>query len=143
MSAGVHIGHGPDAAKPTRSETGDTVDYHREHATRVIEQMGAVLRTASERFAQGASAEESFEATNTAIGLAVDLPTELFLRMSPQTMVSLLEVSSSDDGMFEKVGEALLLQADVFQSEGLLIEARVRREQADAVLKFIDPAHSN
>jgi hypothetical protein len=105
--------------------------------------MGAVLRAASERFAQGASAEESFEATNSAIGLAVDLPAELFLRMSPQTMVSLLEISSSDDGMFEKVGEALLLQADVFQSEGLLIEARVRREQADAVLRFIDPAYSN
>lgn len=119
------------------------MEYQRDYLIRVIEQMGAALRLASERFAQGAPAEESFEATNNAIGLAVDLPAELFLRMSPQTMVSLLEISASDDRMLQKVGEALLLQADVFQSEGYLIEASVRREQADAVLKFIDPARAN
>lgn len=105
--------------------------------------MGTTLRTATERFAQGASSEESLEATNVAIGLAVELPTDLFLRMSPTTMVALLELSASDDRMIEKVAQALLLQADVFQAEGLLIDAGVRRDQAAAVLEFIDPARAN
>jgi hypothetical protein len=119
------------------------VNHNGDYVSRVIEQMGDALRLATERFAQGASTEESLEVTNSAINLAVDVPADLFLRMSPATMVSLLELSASDDRMFEKVGEALLLQADVLQAEGLLLEANARREQAAAVLAFIDPARAN
>ena len=119
------------------------MDYRGEDVIRVIEEMDAALRMASQRFAEGASARESIDASNDAIGLVVDVPADLFLRMSPQTMVSLLEVSASDDRMLQKVAEALLLQADVFQAEGFLIDAGARREQAAAVLEFIDPSRAN
>jgi hypothetical protein len=119
------------------------VEYRSDDEVRVIEEMDAVLRAASQRFSEGASAQESIDATNGAISLAVEMPAELFVRMSPQTMVSLLEVSTSDDRMLQKVAEALLIQADVFQAEGYLIEAGARREQASAVLEFIDPARAN
>lgn len=119
------------------------MQYHSEDDARVVEEMETALRAASQRFAEGASAQESIDATNGAISLAVEMPAELFVRMSPQTMVSLLEVSTSDDRMLQKVAEALLIQADVFQAEGLMIEAGARREQATAVLEFIDPARAN
>jgi len=119
------------------------VEYQSDYVLRVIEQMGAALRLATRRFAQGAPPEESIEATNQAICLVVDIPPELFVRMSPQTMVSLLEMTGPDNRLLEKVAEALLLQADVLLADGSLIEASVRREQAAAVLGFIDPAHAN
>lgn len=119
------------------------MEYRSDDVVRVLERMDEVLKAASQRFAQGASARESIDATNDAIGLAVEMPVEHFVRMSPQTMVSLLEVSFSDDRMLAKVAEALLLQADVLLSEGMLIEAGARREQATAVLDFIDPARAN
>ncbi|HEY5541283.1 MAG TPA: hypothetical protein VIL41_07515 [Coriobacteriia bacterium] len=119
------------------------MDYQSDYILRVIEQMGAAMRLATRLFAEGAPAEESIDATNQAIGLVVDVPAVLFVRMSPQTMVSLLEMSGSDNRLLEKVAEALLLQADVFEAEGSFIESGVRREQAAAVLGFIDPAHAN
>jgi hypothetical protein len=119
------------------------LDYRSDDISRVLDQMEQALQSASRRFAEGASARESLDATNDAIGLAVEMPIESFVRMSPQTMVSLLEVSFSDDRMLAKVAQALLLQADVLLSEGLLIEAGARREQATAVLDFIDPARAN
>jgi hypothetical protein len=110
---------------------------------RIIEQMGSALRRATRRFAEGAPAAESIDATNDAIAIAVDVPPELFLRMSPQSMVSLLEISNADDRLIEMLAEALLFQADVYETEALLIEAGVRREQAAAMLEFIDPARAN
>ena len=117
--------------------------YQNDHMLRMIEEMGAALRLAAQRFAEGAPADESIEATNRALRLGVDLPADLFVRMSPQSMVSLLEMSGSDDRVLVKVAEALMLQADVLMAEGSLIEAGVRREQAKAVLEFIDPACAN
>lgn len=117
--------------------------FQRDYVLRVIEEMGAALRLATRRFAEGAPAVESIDATNDAIAMAVDVTPELFLRMSPQSMVSLLEISSTDNRLIERVAEALLLQADVFETEGMLIEAGVRREQAAAMLEFIDPARAN
>jgi hypothetical protein len=119
------------------------MEQHSDYVIRLIEQMGSTLRAASQRFSEGASAQESIDATNLAISMAVELPAELFVRMSPQSMASLLEISSADNRMVEKVAEALLLQADVFQSEGLMIEANVRREQAAAIRDSIDPMHAN
>jgi hypothetical protein len=119
------------------------VYYRSDDMSRVIAEMDTVLRIASQRFAQGASARESMDAANDAIRLAVDMPAEHFVQMSPQTMVSLLEVSTSDDRMLAKVAEALLLQSDVLLAEGMLIEAGARRDQATAVLEYIDPSRAN
>ena len=58
-------------------------------------------------------------------------------------MVSVLEMTSSDDLVIAKVAEALLLQAHMLQAEGLMNEAVARREQAAAVLEFIDPSRAN
>jgi hypothetical protein len=109
----------------------------------VIEQMAVTLRRATQRFAEGASAEESLEAANQTIALGVEVPIDLFLRMSPQSMVALLEITSTEDGAIKKIAEALLLQSDVYRTQGMLIEAGVRQDQAKAMLQFIDPARAN
>lgn len=119
------------------------MEYQNDYLVRVIEQMGAALRVAAQLFSQGAPAEESIGATNRVLGLGVDIPPDLFVRMSPQSMVSLLEVSSSDDRVIAKIADALMLQSDVLMTEGFLIEAGVRRDQAGALLDFIDPARAN
>ena len=73
----------------------------------------------------------------------VDMDPELFLRLAPPSMVSFLEISGFDDRLVIKLAEALELQAEILLSEGALIEAGVRREQAAAVLASIDPSHAN
>jgi len=119
------------------------VQYQNDYILRIIEQMGAALREAFRRFRDGESAEVTLELTNEAIGMVVDMDPELFLRLAPPSMVSFLEISGFDDRLVIKLAEALELQAEILLSEGALIEAGVRREQAAAVLASIDPAHAN
>jgi hypothetical protein len=119
------------------------LEYQNDYVLRLIEQMGAALRLATRRFAEGASADESLEATDDAIRAVVDIEPSLFLRMSPASMASLLEISNLDDRLVTKLAEALLLQADILQSEASIVEAGVRREQAAAVLESIDPGRAN
>ena len=120
-----------------------TVEYQNDYVLRLIEQMGAALRLAARRFSEGAPSEESLEATDEAIGAVIDIDPELFLRMSPPSMAALLDVSNLDARLVAKLGEALLLQADILQSEANLVEAGVRRQQAAAVFESIDPSRAN
>jgi hypothetical protein len=75
--------------------------------------------------------------------MITDVEPELFVKFSPQSMVSFLELSGFDDRLVVKLSEALNLQAEILESEGALVLARVRREQAQAVLESIDPARAN
>lgn len=120
-----------------------TLQYQNDYVLRLIEQAGAALRLASRRFAEGASSDESLDATDEAIRAVVDVAPALFLRMSPASMASLLEISNLDDRLVCKLSEALLLQADILQSEADIVGAGVRREQAAAVLESIDPSRAN
>ena len=122
---------------------GTTVEYQNDYVLRLIEQMGAALRLATRRFSEGASSEESLLATDEAIRAVVDIDPHIFLRMSPASMVALIEISNLDDRLVEKLAEALLLQADILQSEAAIVESGVRREQAAAVLEAIDPNRAN
>jgi len=119
------------------------LQYQNDYVLRLIEQAGAALRLASRRFAEGASSDESLDATDEAIRAVVDVDPALFLRMSPASMASLLEISNLDDRLVCKLSEALLLQADILQSEADIVGAGVRRQQAAAVLESIDPSRAN
>lgn len=119
------------------------MQYQNDYILRIIEQMGAAIREAFRRFRDGGSVEAPLELTNEAIGLVVDMDPHLFLRLAPPSMVSFLEISGFDDRLVGKLAEALELQAEILLSEGQLIEAGVRREQAAAVRASLDPAHAN
>ena len=119
------------------------VQYQSDYVLRIIEQMGVALRRAFERYRDGGSSDEPLELTQEAIGLVVDMDPGLFLRLSPPSMVSFIEISGFDDRLVAKLVEALHLEADILESEGSLVEAGVRREQACALTDAIDPAHAN
>jgi hypothetical protein len=119
------------------------VQYQNDYILRIIEQIGAAIRDAFKRFREGDDVEAPLELTNQAIGLVVDMDPALFLKLAPPSMVSFLEISGFDDRLVEKLAEALELQAEILLSEGALIEAGVRREQAAAVRASIDPANAN
>lgn len=119
------------------------MQYQSDYILRIIEQMGAALREAFARFSRGAQPEEPLALTEAAIGLVVDMDPKLFLRFSPQSMVSFIEISGLDDRVVSKLIEALELEADILDTEGNILEAGVRREQAAALRSAMDPAHAN
>jgi hypothetical protein len=119
------------------------VQYQSDYILRIVEQMGAALREAFARFSTGAEPEEPLELTESAIGMVVDMDPRLFLRFSPQSMVSFVTISGLDDRVVGKLVEALELEADILDTEGNIVEARVRREQARALAESIEPTHAN
>jgi hypothetical protein len=122
---------------------GTPVQYQSDYVLRIIEQMGAALRRAFERYSEGTDDAEALDITEQAIGLVVDMDPQLFLRLSPQSMVSFVEISGFDDRLVVKLVEAVHLEADILESEGNLVGAGVRREQAAALLGAMDPNHAN
>lgn len=119
------------------------VQYQSDYILRIVEQMGAALREAFARFSTGAEPEEPLALTEAAIGLVVDMDPKLFLRFSPQSMVSFVTMSGLDDRVVAKLVEALELEADILDTEGNIVEARVRREQAHALAGSTAPSSAN
>lgn len=112
--------------------------YENDWIMRQIELMGGLIRKALERLRLGAGDEEPLELTEEAIGLSVDMDPRLFVRLSPQSMASFLEISNTDPRIVERLAEALEAQAEILESEGELLEAGVRREQAEGVRRAFD-----
>ena len=119
------------------------MQYQSDYILRIIEQAGAAIREAFQRFREGAESDEALELTEKAIGFVVDMDPKMFLRFSPQSMVAFLEISGFDSRLVTKLADALELQADILETRGSLVEARVRREQAAALRLAVDPAHAN
>ena len=119
------------------------MEYQTDRVLRLLELTGASLRLAADRFAQGAPADEMMLLASEAIGEVVDMDSDSFVGMSPPSMVTLLDLSGLDDRLVSRVAEGLMLQAEILQSEGDLVEAAMRREQAAAVLDSIDPSRAN
>lgn len=126
-----------------KAERDASVQYQSDYILRIIEQMGVALREAFARFSGGADPEESLELTEQAIGLVVDMDPRLFLRFSPQSMVSFVEISGFDDRVVGMLVEALELEADILDTQGNIVESRVRREQARALKDALNPANAN
>ena len=130
------------AGRP-RVGKGRAVEYQNDYILRLIEQMGSAIRLAFQRFREGGSTGKSIDIIDYAIGLSVDMDPHLFLRLAPHSMVSFLEISNYDERLARKLAEALLLQADLLEADGSLLEAGVRRTQAAAVLASLDPMSAN
>jgi hypothetical protein len=118
------------------------LQYQSDYILRLIEQMGGLIRRATEKMRTG-GAEEPYELADQAIGLALDMDPSIASRLSPQSLASLLELGNLDDRVVELVAQAIELEADVLQSGGELIAADVRRDQANAVRSLLGPMHAN
>lgn len=82
-------------------------------------------------------AEEPSEVADQAIGLALDMDPGLASRLSPESLVSLLELGSLDDRVIELVAQAIELELETLQADGDTISAELRRSQATAVRSLI------
>jgi len=119
------------------------VQYQDDYILRLVEQLGSMMRLAFARFREGQSSSEPLDVTNQAIQMIVDLDADLFVKFSPQSMVAFLEISGFDDRLVMRLAEALLMQAEILESDGSILLAGVRREQAKAVRESIDPGRAN
>jgi len=119
------------------------MQYQDEYILRLVEQLGSMMRLAFSRFREGQGSPGPLDVTKQAIQMIVDVDADLFVQFSPQSMVSFIELSGFDDRLVVKLAEALNLQAESLESDGDLVLAGVRREQAQAVLESIDPQRAN
>ena len=119
------------------------MQYQNDHILRLVEQLGSMMRLA---FCDSGRERVPLSLSTSRIRRSRWWSTSnpnLFLRFSPQSMVSFLELSGFDDRLVVKLAEAMSLQAEILESEGSLVAAGVRREQVHAVLESIDPARAN
>lgn len=118
------------------------MQYQSDYILRLIEQMGSLIRRAMERLG-AAHDDETYDLTSQAVGLALDMDPDLAMRLSPQSLRSLLEIDLPDERVLGLVVQALELQADTLDMSGEMNGARVRREQAAAVREILDPTLPN
>jgi hypothetical protein len=103
-----------------------------DYVLRLIEQMGGLVRRAKEKL-HIVDAEEPYEVSGQAIGLALGIDPSLASRLSPQSLVSLLKLGSLDDRV----------EAGALQTGGNATAAEVRREQASAARSLLGPTHAD
>lgn len=118
------------------------MDWKTDYDLRLAEQTATLVRAASERVREGDD-DGSLAITNEIVELVVDMAAVHFLRLSPQSMVSFVEIAGTDARVVGNLAEAVEMQADVLEGVGAIIEARVRREQAAALRDSLDPAKAN
>ena len=116
--------------------------YQSDYVLRVIEQMAGLIRKALEQFRIG-SDEEPIELAEQALGLALDMDPQTVSRLSPSSLASFLALNLPDDRVLDLVVEALGIEAEALEARGEIVMARLRREQADAVRRLLDPASAN
>jgi hypothetical protein len=119
------------------------VRYESDYVLRLIEQMGALMRAAFELTRGGSEGESPYDYTQQAIGLALDIDPALAVRLSPQSLASLIEMGNLDERVIRLVAEALTLEGEYLDHQGELMEGDVRRLQARAVLGLLDANHAN
>ena len=116
--------------------------YQSDYVLRVIEQMGGLIRKALEQFRIG-SDEEPIELAEQALGLALDMDPQTVSRLSPSSLASFLALNLPDDRVLDLVVEALGIEAEALEARGEIVMARLRREQAEAVRRLLDPTSAN
>ncbi len=116
--------------------------YESDYVLRLVEQMAGLVRRALHALSIG-SEESTYELAEEAIGLALDLDPDVVNRLAPQSLSALLELQNHDDRVLRLVAEALTAQADALEQAGEFFDAGLRREQAKAVLKMLDPNRAN
>lgn len=118
------------------------MDWATDHDLRLAEQTAALVRAAAGRFREGDSGD-AMAIVNELVEIVVDMDPVRFLQLSPQSMVSFIEIAGTNDRVVANLAEAIELQADVLDVSGAIIEGRVRREQANALRDSMNPAKAN
>lgn len=90
--------------------------------------MRSMQRRTEERDPRGAA-----ELLEGAIGQSVDLDGDMLLSLAPDSIASILQVSSTDSAVTGYVARSLMLAASYRAEEGDMALARLRTDQAHAI----------
>ena len=96
----------------------------------ILKLVEAMRRSLEKRYGSFAEEQEEIE---RAIGDAVDMDPQLLLSLTPESVVSMLQLGSFDAKLGAYVVRALFYEADLFEEQGRFGSADLRRAQARAI----------
>ncbi|MDZ4168877.1 MAG: hypothetical protein U1E26_04375 [Coriobacteriia bacterium] len=118
------------------------MQYQSDYILRLIEQMGSLIRQALSRVGVRDS-EESLELIDQAVVLALAVDPAVARRLAPESLAALIELNVTDDRVIALLAEALHAEAEILEGQAELMEASLRRSQAEAVQALLDPGRAN
>lgn len=110
--------------------------YQTDYVLRLIEQLGALIRKALEKLG-AKDPEEPCRLAGQAIGAALTMDPALASSLSPQSLVSLLELSEADSRVIELVAQAIEVEATALENRGDVVASEFRHGQANAVRSLL------
>ena len=118
--------------------------FENDYVMRMILQLVRVLRRSLNRqFPDRASELEDIEGS---VAEAVDLDPRLMFSLTPESLVSVLELGNFDAQLAGYVVRSIYYESDLLEADGQLAKAELRRQQADAIAKRfgleVEPADS-
>ena len=105
--------------------------FENDYIMRMILQLGMILRRSwFKKYEHFSDERDDIE---RAIGDAVDMDPKLLLSLTPESVVSMLQLGSFDKQLGGYVVRALYYEADLLEEHGLLGTADLRRAQANSI----------
>lgn len=117
--------------------------YQSDYVMRLIERIGALLRAALEQRGRAQSETDALALLDEAVGLALDMDPALALRLSPASLVSVVELNNVDDAVVAMLADVLDAEAHELEARGELMSATLRREQGAALRALLDGSLTN
>jgi hypothetical protein len=108
-----------------------------DYILRLIEQLGAMIRTALGKLGVK-DPEERPEVAGEAIGLALSMDPVMASNLAPQSLAALLRLAEVDARVLALLQQALEIEATAFEDHGDLTTAMLRRDQAKAVRYLLE-----
>jgi hypothetical protein len=105
--------------------------FESDYIMRMILQLVRVLRRSLAR--QFPSREAEIKDIEGSIAEAVDLDPRLMFTLSPESLVSVLELGNFDTQLAGYVVRSIYYESDLLERDGQAAKAQLRRQQADAI----------
>lgn len=106
--------------------------YQADYVLRLVEQLSALIRGAKQRLGVGKPAEPE-EIAGEAIGMVLGMDPQVASRLSPHTLITMLQLGEVNVDVLPLLVEAIELDAQALEAGGRAAESGTRRAQAAAV----------
>lgn len=108
---------------------------HQDYLVRMFMVLAAAMRESLLKSSGKKDPEAAAELLEASLTNATEMDGELLLRMDPDTMVSMLQISDTDPMLIRYVARSLLLESVYLQEAGHCSRATLRKEQAFALAR--------
>lgn len=106
-----------------------------DYLVRMFVQLANAIRESLQRARGDSDPVSAAELLDQSIEDATEMDGALLLRMAPESMAAMLQLSQSDPQLMEYVSRTLLLSSVYLNEAGKSTESQLRREQAYAVAR--------